>query len=72
MTVKLTPAQARLLGRIVATNGGGLRAADESVRTWGKLHQLDLIQGKSGNGVRMVHTALGLQTWRAISKDPHA
>lgn len=72
MSRKLTPVQMRLLGRIVATNGGGLSASDENRRVWSRLYDLDLIQGKAGAGHRIVHTALGLQTWRALSSDPHA
>jgi hypothetical protein len=61
--IRLTPKQADLLRRIVKTNGGGISAyrlhGGERCIMW-RLHELGLIQGKSGDLSTCVHTREGL------------
>lgn len=67
--MKLTPAQASMLRKVVATNGGGVFAGfHERGRTaimLRKLEALGLVQGKRGEQSCAVHTRAGLDWVRA-------
>lgn len=75
MSVRLSPAQATLLRRIVATNGGGtgpyISTSDREYKTAMRLYDLGLAQGKAGNDSMAVHTRKGLAWVRANpAKEP--
>ena len=55
--IKLTPAQANMLRRIVASNGGGVSGYERSaLNTMRALERRGLVQGMSGREWRAVHT----------------
>lgn len=60
----LTPRQLEMLGRVVASNGGGLNGYSEDSRVYRALERKGLVQGKSGLQCRFVHTREGLAFWR--------
>lgn len=66
---KLTPAQFRMLDRICKTNGAGvssyaLRGPDTGVVL--RLEKMGLVQGKSCEDFKAVHTREGLALWRSM------
>lgn len=69
---KLTRAQSEALGKVCATNGGGVRISCKVVDgivvpVSGPMRALyfrGLIQGKSGSCETVVHTREGLLLWR--------
>jgi hypothetical protein len=67
--VKLTPSQAALLRRIVATNGGGIvggfHEASRQMKMIRRLENLGLVQGKKSAPSIVVHTRAGLEWVRA-------
>ncbi|MCW2763358.1 MAG: hypothetical protein JWR85_3559 [Marmoricola sp.] len=65
-SLRRSPAQLEMLRRVVGTRGGGLSGYREPERTWSKLHTKGLVQGKSGQPDRIVHTDLGLAVVRAM------
>jgi hypothetical protein len=67
-SLRRSPAQLAMLRRVCATNGGGLSAYAEPRRVWEKLHDKELVQGKSGQLDRIVHTALGLAVIRRLDE----
>lgn len=65
---RLGPRQWELLGRVVRTSGGGVNCFSENERLFRSLEKRGLIQGKSGQPWRAVHTREGLEAWRAHEK----
>lgn len=65
----LSAAQQLMLIRVCLTNGGGLNGYSENARTYRALERRGLIQGKSGQEWRLVHTSLGQQVRAILEKD---
>ena len=70
--MKLTPAQADTLRKIVATNGGGISPYENKV-VWRVVKALEakgLVQGKSGSQHCAVHTREGMDWVRSNPAQP--
>jgi hypothetical protein len=69
---KLTELQVQALNAVCRTNGGGISLYSDWRPQLVALHKKGLVQGKSGNQSRAVHTAEGLKLWRELSsaKEP--
>jgi hypothetical protein len=69
--IRLGSVQRRVLARIVKTNGGGVSQFDltptEKKAMW-RLHEMKLVQGKSGMEHRAVHTREGLELHRRLEE----
>lgn len=63
--LRLGHRQWEFLGRVVATNGGGVNCYSADERVYRALERKGLIQGKSGQQCCAVHTREGLEAWRA-------
>lgn len=74
-TVKLTPAQEKMLRRIIKTSGGGVYAGIEGRErnVIMRLYDKGLVQGKKGQPTRAVHTREGLDLIRQLdaAETPH-
>jgi len=69
MDEKLTKPQARMLVKIVKTNGGGVSAYDLNHSVMRRLEDKDLIQGKLSRPSVAVHTRAGLELARILLKN---
>ncbi len=65
ITRKMSPAQEKLLRRVVKTNGGGISVYREDRRVIDGLVKRHFVQGKAGALYIMVHTREGLEWVRS-------
>ncbi len=64
VTKALTPKMLECLRAVIASNGGGVSIYDWSRSVIKGLMDRHMIQGKSGDPYRFVHTRIGLEYWR--------
>jgi len=69
--MNLVELQKELLIKICQTNGGGISTISMDgwqLKAVHQLHDLGLVQGKSGNESTAVHTKQGLELYRTLTK----
>jgi uncharacterized protein YjhX (UPF0386 family) len=69
MAERLGARQLDLLDRVCRTSGGGVSCFGEQERVYRSLERKGLIQGKSGQQYRAVHTREGLALWRKMQAE---
>jgi uncharacterized protein YjhX (UPF0386 family) len=69
MAEKLGARQLDLLDRVCRSNGGGVSCYGEHEGIYRALERKGLIQGKSGQQYRAIHTAEGLSLWRKLQAE---
>lgn len=64
--MKLGKRQLEMLIKICKTNGGGLYVSGRDEKIIMRLHELELVQGKSGAQYCAVHTTKGMKLYKSL------